>query len=222
MAAGSAAGAAQPMFNVTSRFKEAVGVINGVAADKFPLVLVRVIRKLHLKAERIFSDAEEAQLMALLSLSSAALHTALECASYVLEQAAYRNSGVDALASELKAAGFSDAHVASFQRVWGSEGRGFMDKLRARSLGGPLVLSATKWQMSLQLGSSGASRAKDTSALFEFSLAHADDAAASAAAGGSAPAPEAASRFKLEFSGDQLYDFFARLEQVQEQLDALS
>lgn len=49
--------------------------------------------------------------MGLLSLSAGALHTALECASYVLEQAAYRSSGVEALARELKAAGFADHHV---------------------------------------------------------------------------------------------------------------
>lgn len=189
--------------------------------DKFPLVLQRVIRKLHLKSGKIFSEAEEAQLQALLSLNATNLHTVLEVCSYVFEQGAYHNAGVDKLGAQLKLAGVIDDSVEAFQRVWGSDGAAFMAALKERTLGGPLVLSSTKWQMGMQLGSTGAARAQATASLFEFSLSNPDDAAEAAAAGGGAEAP-VAEKFFVEFSHDQLYDFFMKMEKVQEQIDALS
>ena len=45
----------EAMFANTKRFRTAVGVINAAAPDRFPLVLARLLQKLHLK-ERLFSE----------------------------------------------------------------------------------------------------------------------------------------------------------------------
>lgn len=209
---GAGGGKAAPMFNVTSRFKEAITLINGVAVSKFPLLLARIIGKLDTKSGRIFTPEEETQLQGLLSISAAALHTILDVCSYILEQAAYREASAEALGKHLTAAGVGEAQVGAFQRVWAGEGASLVEKLRARTMGAPMLLHSAKWQMHLQLGQSGLTRSKDSRALFELGLRDA-----------SVPEAEGASdEFMVEFTHDQLYEFFTKLERVQMQLDALS
>ena len=63
----------------------------------------------------------------------------------------------------------------AFMRVWDGEGAALVAKLRSRSMGAPMVLNKAKWQLHLQLGQSGLTRAKDSRAMFEFDLRDAAD-----------------------------------------------
>lgn len=211
--AGAAASSADAMFNVTSRFKEAVTLVNRVADDKFPVLLARIIGKLGDKqSEGIFTPQEETQLQQLLSLDAHALHTILEGCSYILEKAAYHQAKARTLGKQLLAAGVTEAKATAFARVWEGEGKALVAKLRTRAMGAPMVLHAAKWEVHLQLGQSGLSRAKDSRAMFELDLRDADDV----------DDDTKRDNFMMEFSHDQLYDFFQKIERVQQQLDSLS
>ena len=210
--AGAGSATAEAMFNVTSRFREAVTLVNSVANDKFPLLLARIIGKVGIKADAIFSPEEEAQLQSLLALDGSKLSTILEGCSYILEQAAYHQTSASSLSKQLVAAGVQEAQAAAFGRVWKGEGAALVAKLRARSMGAPMVLNAAKWELHLQLGQSGLSRAKDARAMFELDLRDASNVEDTSKA----------DNFMLEFSHDQLYDFFQKIERVQQQLDSLS
>ena len=47
------------MFASTKRFSSAVTLINGTPSARFPHLLSRVLGRLHAKAERVFSPAED-------------------------------------------------------------------------------------------------------------------------------------------------------------------
>lgn len=93
------------------RFQEAAKVVNGIPIDKFPVLLNRIIQKLHLKVHDwkmkhiyailvmcadsglflvsqsvFFSPEEEDQLKSMLELSDKDLKTTLDCCSYIYEQ----------------------------------------------------------------------------------------------------------------------------------------
>ena len=185
------------------------------------------------QAGAIFSPEEEAQLQSLLALDGSKLSTILEGCSYILEQAAYHQTSASSLSKQLVAAGVQEAQAAAFGRVWKGEGAALVAKLRTRSMGAPMVLNAAKWELHLQLGQSGLSRAKDARAMFELDLRDASNVEVGVSddvARGSALIPytwraqdtSKADNFMLEFSHDQLYDFFQKIERVQQQLDSLS
>ena len=185
------------------------------------------------QADAIFSPEEEAQLQSLLALDGSKLSTILEGCSYILEQAAYHQTSASSLSKQLVAAGVQEAQAAAFGRVWKGEGAALVAKLRTRSMGAPMVLNAAKWELHLQLGQSGLSRAKDARAMFELDLRDASNVEVGVSddvARGSALIPytwraqdtSKADNFMLEFSHDQLYDFFQKIERVQQQLDSLS
>lgn len=70
------------------------------------------------------------------------------------------------------------------------------------------------------MGDSHLTRLKEPSALFEYALGrHQTEAAASSAADGQVGSAESV---VVEYSHAELYDFFLKLEQVQEQLDSLN
>lgn len=74
------------MFQATSRLKKAVELINSLDTAKFPLLLSRIIQKLHLRDERAFSEDEEEKLQAALALEPDDLHIVLETSAFILEQ----------------------------------------------------------------------------------------------------------------------------------------
>lgn len=58
-------------------------------AARFPLIVSRIAKKVHLKAEQAFSKAEQKQLEVVLGLSAADISSLLESTAFILEQAAY-------------------------------------------------------------------------------------------------------------------------------------
>ena len=68
--------------------------------------------------------------------------------------------------------------------------------------------------MHLHMGQSGLTKLKEPSAIFEMHLANPNS---------SADGPESADeQFQLEFSHEELYAFFLKMDRIQEQLDALT
>ena len=72
-------------------------------AQQIGMVISRILNKLHEKSVKIFSDSEEEQLQQLLALTSRSdLSTLLDAASYIFEQAAYRNCSGTVLQAALQ------------------------------------------------------------------------------------------------------------------------
>lgn len=124
--------------------------------------------------------------------------------------------------------------------MWESEGPSLLRALKERTLGGPLVLKDSKWQLQMQLGQRAITKLKEPSVLFQFALGDADADAVRARAGiATQPTPavgapltafrrhfphrpqEASERVTVEFSHSELFQFFDKIERVQEQLDTI-
>lgn len=116
-------------------FQTTVRIINQISVDKFPVLVTRILQKLHLRTGKFFSEEEEEVLKTLLppplsaedssdvqskSMSTAtsssngsqteSLRLVLGCISYIYEQAAFTSTGPEPLYQLLLAAGMSDAH----------------------------------------------------------------------------------------------------------------
>ncbi|XP_031564733.1 COMM domain-containing protein 10-like isoform X2 [Actinia tenebrosa] len=134
------------MFQATARLKKAVSLINDLDASRFPLLLNRIIQKLHLKDERAFSDEEENKLQSGLSLDVDDLHIVLETSAFILEQAAYHNAKPAVLQQQLQNIGLND------------------DKLEAMN-----------WRLNLQMAQASKAKLKLPNALFEFHLSSGEE-----------------------------------------------
>jgi len=192
-------------------------MINKTPLDKFPLLLTRVIQKLHIRDARLFSAAEESQLKTLFSFTDEELRLVLDGCCYVFEQAAFTSTNPEVLYGFLLDAGFDEAHGKALGRLWAAEAPGFVSKLKARALGGPSVLE-TDYHLNLIMGESSLSRLQEPTALFEFTI------------GTSGRAEESQTemlmgdikKIGVEFSHSELFSFFTQLERIQGQLDNLS
>jgi len=103
---------------------------------------------------------------------------------------------------------------ATFGSVWTAESAPYLAQLRARVLGAPLKLQDCAWRLSLGVGSSAGTSVKDATAVFDFSLAA--DAPSGAATSATVTS------VSVEFTRDELLDFFTKLDRVQQQIDSLS
>ena len=65
-----------------------------------------------------FSDAETAQMLTLLSLSTSDLELMLGGCTFIFEQAAYATTAAESLGVELIGAGVSEAHANAFAATW--------------------------------------------------------------------------------------------------------
>eukprot|EP00620_Florenciella_sp_RCC1587_P008307 CAMPEP_0182589476 /NCGR_PEP_ID=MMETSP1324-20130603/69634_1 /TAXON_ID=236786 /ORGANISM="Florenciella sp., Strain RCC1587" /LENGTH=212 /DNA_ID=CAMNT_0024806615 /DNA_START=11 /DNA_END=649 /DNA_ORIENTATION=+ len=204
----------QPLIAVTARLREATELVNGVSVQKFPILLTRIIAKLHLRNEHIFSEAEQEQLCGLFALSTSQLTTVLESCSYILEQAAYHTIHPNALKQLLEDAGMDEEHAQAVSTVWADEATEFVGRLKEHTMSGPKALLDSQYRLHLMMGESNLTRLKEPSALFEFKLGRPE------------AGPQGQNTDKedvvVEFSHSELYDLFQQLEHVQEQLDSLS
>mmetsp|Transcript_37490 Transcript_37490/g.64681 ORF Transcript_37490/g.64681 Transcript_37490/m.64681 type:complete len:214 (+) Transcript_37490:108-749(+) len=206
--------AEKPLIAVTARLKEATGLINGITVAKFPILVTRIIGKLHLRSESIFTDAEQEQLCSLFGLTTSQLSTVLESLSYILEQAAYHTIHPNQLKDLLMGADMDEEHAQAVATVWAEEATEFVGRLKEHTMSGPKALLDSQYRLHLMMGESNLTRLKDPSALFEFKLGRAE------------AGPQGQNTDKedvvVEFSHSELYDLFQQLEHVQEQLDSLS
>ncbi len=227
------------MFATTKRLADAVSLMNGLEARKFPLLLRRIVAKLHERGSG-FTDAEQDKLAAMLSLAGAELATVLEACSYIFEKAVYEGAKSSKLQGSLQAVGLSEGCVAAFAAVWAEGAAAAKEKAKQKTIAGPRVLSSFAWRTNMHLAKSSTAKLKEQSAIFDFTTRPADAgaaggaaaaAAAAAAAGGEAggsgvtaggsSAVDGTEQFAVELSHDELYQFFLDLERIQAQLDAL-
>eukprot|EP00743_Colponemidia_sp_Colp-15_P011183 GILK01012443.1.p1 GENE.GILK01012443.1~~GILK01012443.1.p1 ORF type:complete len:204 (-),score=31.55 GILK01012443.1:40-651(-) len=199
------------MFASTTRFREAVALVNAVPVEKLPLVITRIVRRLHLK-EQIFKDEEAEQLQDVLQLSAAEVDTVVHGCSYIFEQAAYRRANQKVLAENLQAAGLGDVQAQAFYRIWGTEGASYLEKLKEKPLGTPM-LTDVNWRLHLEMAQDDIYHQKEPVAIFNFGLDNSDSTKQSV--------QNENSSIAVEMDSQELYSFFLKLETIQQQLDRL-
>ncbi|XP_059910497.1 COMM domain-containing protein 10 isoform X1 [Gadus macrocephalus] len=195
------------IFKETQSIKEAVAFINAIDVNKFSRLISRIIQKLHLKGERILSEDEELKLQAALSLEKPALTLVLETVSFILEQAVYHNVKPASLQQQLEAVHVSPEKAEVFTQTWATAGPELVDKLR-QTVFAPKKLEHIGWQLNLQMAQSSQAKLKDPSAVLQLGL-RAEDS-------------EAQENIFVEFSHQELLEFYNKLEIVQGQLDSLT
>lgn len=108
----------------------------------------------------------------------------------------------------------SPLQSSSYAAVWAADAPAFTTKLRTRSstLGVPWALQDVSWELSLGIGSSGATSVKETSTTLEFTLGKE----------GGRGSDDDIKRVPVAFTRQQLLAFLEKLDTVQQQVDALS
>jgi len=197
-------------FKVASRFREAAAVINTLPTDKFPHLLTRVLGKLHLRNARLFTEEEEDKMKTLFALNDESLRMVLDCCCYIFEQAAFSATGPEPLYDILLSAGFDEAHGKVLGRMWAAEAADFIAKLKERTLGSNALLE-TAYHLNLVTSQSELNKLHEPTAIFEFSLSQ-----------GVGEKEGVGEKQAVEFSHQELYQFFGDLEKIQHQLDSLA
>ncbi|KAL5482030.1 hypothetical protein EMCRGX_G022310 [Ephydatia muelleri] len=196
---------ASALFQSTPSLKKAAGIINELESEKFGKLLARIIQKLHLKDEPAFNADEQEKLLSALQLDPRGLELVLETTTFVLQQTAYHIAKVAVLKEHLQNIGLNEEKITMFVQTWTSQGKAVLERLRSRAFY-PYQLEESNWRLSLQMAQASKSRLKVPNALFEF-VVNGD---------------EEKDKIHVEFSHEELYDFYTKLECIQQQLDSLT
>ncbi|XP_029916959.1 COMM domain-containing protein 10 isoform X1 [Myripristis murdjan] len=191
----------------TQSIKEAVTFINAIDVNKFSRLISRIIQKLHLKGERTFSEEEEQKLQAALSLDKQALNLVLETAAFILEQAVYHNVKPASLQQQLEAVHLNPDKAEVFTQTWATAGPELVERLK-QSIFALKKLEYVGWQLNLQMAQSSQAKLKAPSAVLQLGLRKEDS--------------EVQENVFVEFSHQELLEFYNKLEIVQGQLDSLT
>ncbi|GFU30792.1 COMM domain-containing protein 10 [Nephila pilipes] len=191
------------MFVKSARIQKAVALINGLDSSKFPLLLTRILQKLHLK-EEIFTKEESAKLQISLSVDQEQLKLILQTLTFIFQQAAYHLAKPAVLTQQLQLLDINGEKISTIAQAWISNAKTVIDKLKKKTIA-PKQLSNVNWELRLQSAQSSMSKLKNPIGLVEIIL----------------DSNEKVEKLQMEFSHKELYSFYNQLETVQSQLDAL-
>ena len=206
-------------FKFAKQFTIAAHSCNKVPVEKFPLLLNRVLSKLHVKGLKLFSDDEHQQLQNLFNLSSNELNLVLDGCCFIFEQAAFTSTGPETLYGVLLEAGFDQKHSKVIGKLWAEEAPKFLEKLKNRTLGAATLVD-TDYHLNLTLGINDLTRLQEPSAIFEFSVTDPDKEPAQFETENDIN--QNIDKVSVEFAHGELYAFFENLEKIQAQLDAMA
>ncbi|XP_048735076.1 COMM domain-containing protein 10-like isoform X2 [Ostrea edulis] len=190
----------------TPAIKRAVVHINELDISKFPLLLTRILSKLHLKDERTFSEEEEEKLQSSLSLSDSDLELVIHTLEFILHQAAYHTAKPGVLGQQLQQLEIEDNKVKVIIDAWKNTAADVISKLRQRTIM-PKHLEEVNWRLNLQMAQSSKTKMKLPNAMFELAVRDDDS--------------ENKEKIRFEMTHDELYTFYNQLETIQKQLDNL-
>lgn len=195
------------VFTATPAIKKAVILINELDSSKFPLLLTRILQKIHLKDERTFSEEEETKLQGVLELPPPDLELIIQTLEFFLHQAAYHTAKPGVLSQQLNQLDINEDKVAAIVEAWANSAREVVQKLRKQTIV-PDQLEAINWRLNLQMAQSMKTKMKMPNAMFELDVKNENK--------------EQHQKIRMEFTHDELYQFYNQLESIQKQLDSLS
>ncbi|XP_014748445.1 PREDICTED: COMM domain-containing protein 10 [Sturnus vulgaris] len=164
---------AAPVVPESDSIRKAVSLLNAVDPGRFPRLLSRLLQKLHLKAESIFSEEEEEKLQIAFSLEKQDLHLVLETISFILEQAVYHNLKPASLQQQLQSIHLDQDKAEAFASAWAAAGQDTIEKFRQRVLT-PQKLETIGWQLNLQMAESMQAKLKSPQAVLELGVSNED------------------------------------------------
>lgn len=193
------------MFTKTASLEHAVSLINQLDDSKFSGLLARILQKLHLKDEHSFSEEEERKLQRALGLSAGDVSLVLETLAFLLEQAAFHMAKPQVLQAQLTDLDLADSKVQCTVQSWTTHAGDVVEKLKRCSLA-PRQLRDVGWEVRVRGSQQRCARARAPHALMDLVVS-----------GGAAH-----DHLLLQFSHQQLYSLYTKLEQMQSQLDTLT
>ncbi|EDV26314.1 uncharacterized protein TRIADDRAFT_54176 [Trichoplax adhaerens] len=200
--------AASAMFQATANIKGAVSLINQLDTERFPLLLVRILQKLHVKEGRIFTEEEENKLQTSLGIEEKKdLQLILDILSFIFEQAVYHVAKPAVLKQQLLNIDLDEVKVDAFIEAWSTNAKNVIDRVRQRNFINN-QLEDINWQLNLQLAQSEKTKMKAPNAILELGIRSEDK--------------NTKEKVHVEFSHAELYDFYDKLEIIQSQLDSLN
>jgi len=185
------------------RLQAALADINALDVGRFPLLLTRIVQKLHLKEQAAFSAAEQVRLASMLGLGPVQLEHVLAACEYVLQDALYHAATPASLTSALAAAGLHHNKAEAFGKVWDTHAAGLREKVVAQSVH-PQQLQRLHWRLHLPMATRHAAQLKHPLAILQLQCA------------------DNQPLVTLECSRSDLVSLLEKLNTVQEQLDALA
>ncbi|XP_075582943.1 COMM domain-containing protein 10 isoform X2 [Pelecanus crispus] len=224
---------AAPVVPESDSIRRAVSLLNAVDPGRFPRLVSRLLQKLHLKAESSFSEEEEEKLQIAFSLEKQDLHLVLETISFILEQAVYHNLKPASLQQQLQSIHLDQDKAEAFASAWAAAGQDTIEKFRQRVLT-PQKLETIGWQLNLQMAESMQAKLKSPRAVLELGVSNEDskrnDSADTRGRTRAEAVPgqlarESGANLKkvfVEFSHQELFEFYNKLETIQAQLDSLT
>ena len=190
----------------SKRLKKGIGLINLLDNKKLLQILRRIINKVHLKDDAIFTSEEKEKLEIALDLETAEVQTVLETVVFIIEQIAYHNIKPDGLEKHLEILSLTEEKMECFVSLWNENAVNVIQLLKKINLG-PNQLDTVKWRLSLQLARNNHSKLKIPSSILELGITTSDS--------------NSNDNLQMEFSHDNLYNLFQQLEDIQEQIDNL-
>nr|XP_060617920.1 COMM domain-containing protein 10 [Anolis sagrei ordinatus] len=191
----------------TGSIRKAVSLINAIDTGKFSRLLSRILQKLHLKTESTFTEEEEEKLQAAFLVEKQDLHLVLETITFILEQAVYHNSKPAILKQQLEHSNLDSDKVEVLATAWAAAGPEVVEKFRQRILS-PHKLDSVGWQLNLQMAQSTQAKQKSPKAVLELGIINEDS--------------KNMEKVFVEFSHEELFEFYNKLESIQAQLDSLT
>ena len=187
----------------TEQIKKAVEIINSIENDRFPLLLQRIVQRIHSTQEASFKQEEMEKLEKSLNLTNESVSIVIEILEFIFLQAAFEIVKPIILEAQLLKIKLSEEKTSIIASLWKDNAKEIVEKIRQTKTISFRRLVNIKWRLNLQLASDVKTKQKLPNAIFEFDLSD-------------------QSNIKIEFSKEQLYDFFTKLEVIQKQIDALS
>ncbi|EFC49506.1 hypothetical protein NAEGRDRAFT_45670 [Naegleria gruberi] len=202
------------------RFSTAVALMNTIDPPQLFFKLLNHILLKKLSSEnQSFSSLEKERLLETFPMikNDKLLVLLIDGCSYVFEQALYNALNPEKLFQELteSQSGISETHAQAFQEAWRVKGREYMNTAKEHTLGGPVVLENFDWRLQMQISESDLSKMKIPNVLFEFTTLDYQNKNTETMK----PKEE---NIVVEFTKEELYGFFTKLEAIQNQLDKIS
>lgn len=199
-------------FVATSRFKIAIELYNKIPTNKFAKIITTIISRIQPTNGQVnFSEEELGQLKTLLGFNSEEIDITMSCTAYICDQSAYYNLSDAKLAKQLAEHQLDEQKAITFGQTWGTFKPNFLQQLKDKSFGAPLVLSDVDWKLNLTTSAKDLAKTKQLNGIMTLSLKDANDEGS-----------EKKEAVQLEFNQAQLFELFEKIEILQQQLDNIA
>jgi hypothetical protein len=195
----------------TDQIKKAINFINVIDNAKFRLLIQRIVQKLHLTNETYFKEDEIEKLENSLEINLENLNLIINFIEFVYLQSAYFTIKPNQLEEKLNNLKLNEEKTLLILELWKENAKEIVDKIRETKSISYKKLVDIRWRLNLQLASDLKSKQKLTNALVEFQIARDSNDVSSDK-----------ENVLVEFTRDELYDFFLKFDIIQKQLDNLN